>query len=103
MSASLNLKSALCIAIASVSLGACASREHMNPEYGKRSRYFFAKQHVYAQAATGSPSGVDSEEAAVIQANYRKALGAQQQESDQNAPSRVLILREPSNAKPMGQ
>jgi hypothetical protein len=92
------------IAVGSLLLAcACGSREHMNPEHGQRSRFFFAKQHVYAQASTGSPSGVDSEEAAVIQDNYRKALGAQQPNTDQNAPSRVLLLREPANGKPMGQ
>jgi hypothetical protein len=74
--------------------GACASREHINEDYGKRSRLFFAKQHVYAKAATGSPSGVDSEEAELIQGNYRKALGGEPQEAqDKDAPSRVLLLR----------
>jgi hypothetical protein len=80
--------------------GACGSREHMNDDFGKRSRLFLAKQHVYAQAATGSPSGVDSEEAALIQGNYRKALGGEEQQEKQDAPSRVLLLRESTNAHP---
>jgi hypothetical protein len=81
--------------------GACANRQHMSEDHGKSSRLFFAKQHVYARAATGSPSGVDSEEAQVIQANYRKALGAEPQNAqDKDAPSRVLLLRETNNVAP---
>jgi hypothetical protein len=74
----------------------------MSDNYARKSRLFFAKQHVYAQATTESPSGVDSEEAELIQQNYRKALGGQQQmqqQQEQNA-SRVLILREPTDGRP---
>jgi hypothetical protein len=87
-----------CLVLAS----ACASREHMSDGYGRNTRLFFAKQHVYAKAATGSPSGADSEEAAVIQENYRKALGAAPEGNEQAAPSRVLLLENP-NGRPPGQ
>jgi hypothetical protein len=77
----------------------CASREHMRDSYGRSSRAFFAKQHVYAKAATGSAGGLDSEEAALIQARYHKSLAGSAADSSSMEPSsRVLLLREPSNA-----
>jgi hypothetical protein len=96
-----SLKAALvsCLVLA----GACGSREHMSDGYGRNQRTFFARQHVYARAATGSPAGADSEEAAVIQANYRKTLGAEHQDTSKDAPSRVLLLETNPNAKPPTQ
>ena len=85
-----------CLLLAS----ACANREHMSDGYGRNTRLFFAKQHVYARSATGSPSGADSEEAAVIQENYRKALGAEEQDTAKDASSRVLLLQTTPNGTP---
>jgi hypothetical protein len=90
----------LCLAVfALASLLGCASREHMGDSYGRSSRAFFAKQHVYAQATTGSTSGLDSEESALIQTRYRKSIAGPSADSSSMEPSsRVLLLREGPNA-----
>jgi hypothetical protein len=72
----------------------CASREHMNPNYGVRTRAFQAKQRVYSEAAKDNPQGLDSEEAAMIHGNYRKKLSNEKKSEDKASPSRVLILED---------
>lgn len=69
----------------------CADREHMNDDYGKRNRMFFAKQHVSPTAAEGAPTGLDSEEAAVIQSTYQSGLG-KDGEAGEKGSSQVLVL-----------
>ena len=78
-------------------LGACANREQMSDDYGHKSRVFFAKQHAFAQASSGAPEGLDSEESALIQANYRKSLAGSEAPPDKNSSSRVLLLQEPGH------
>jgi hypothetical protein len=71
----------------------------MTDTYGRSSRAFFAKQHVYAQASTGAPTGLDSEESALIQTHYRKSIAGSSGDSSSMEPSsRVLLLRETPNA-----
>lgn len=77
----------------------CASREHMSEDYGRKSRVFFARQHVHNAPATGSPAGLDSEEAALIQASYRESLGAPPAPAANASSSRVLVLEEPKDGK----
>jgi hypothetical protein len=76
--------------------GACANREHIRDDFGVKTRTFLTKQHVHAEAATDSPTGLDSEEAALIQSSYRNKLGgdARPGESDQ-----VLVIEEPKASK----
>jgi hypothetical protein len=92
------------VAFAAVlALGACASREHMSDGYARNSRAFFAKQHVYARAAKGSPVGLVSEESALIQGSYRKSLTKSTDDStNKDSSSRVLLLRESPNAVTTG-
>jgi hypothetical protein len=91
-----------CVVVGSAS--ACASREHMNDGYSRKSRVFFAKQHVHAEATTGSAAGLDSEEAALIQGRYRKSIGgAGAGSGEKDSPSRVLLLQESDRAKPSDQ
>lgn len=78
----------------------CASREHMSENYGKQSRTFFARQHVHTAATTGSPAGLDSEEAALIQTSYRQTLGAPSAPTPSTNSSRVLLLEEAKDGKP---
>jgi uncharacterized lipoprotein NlpE involved in copper resistance len=93
------LRLLLAASAVAVSLLGCANREHMSDTYGRSSRAFFAKQHVYAQAAPGAPTGLDSEESALIQARYRKSLtGSSGDASSMEPSSRVLLLRETPNA-----
>lgn len=80
-------------------LAGCANREHMSEDYGRKSRVFFARQHVHDKATAGSPSGLDSEEAALIQTSYRESLGAEQASPSENSNSRVLLIEEPKDAK----
>lgn len=77
---------------------ACADREHMSDNFGRQTRTVFARQHVSPQAAEGSPGGLDSEEAALIQGTYEDSLGGQAKRSEPDAASRVLLLRESPNA-----
>jgi hypothetical protein len=75
--------------------GACADREHIRDDFGVKARAFQQKQHVHAEATEGSPTGLDSEEAALIQAQYRKSLsgGASTDESGD-----VLVIEQPKAA-----
>lgn len=87
---------ALCLAFLCLA-GACANREHIRDDFGAKARGFLQKQHVYTTAATGSPTGLDSEEAALIQQTYRKDMGggeAAAEESDQ-----VLVIEQPKAGK----
>ncbi|MFT3926086.1 MAG: hypothetical protein QM778_26315 [Myxococcales bacterium] len=69
-------------------------REHMSDNYGRRSREFNARQHVYAEASQGSPRGLDSEEASLIHQSYRESLGAEEQSAPAPEPSKVLLLQD---------
>ena len=83
------------VAIVAVCLmGGCASREHIGPDFGVKTRGFFEKQRVYPIAARGNPKGVDSEEAALIHGSYRKDMGGSGRSEPKESPSRVLIVQE---------
>lgn len=81
---------ALCLA------SACANREHIRDDFGVKSRTFLQRQHVHAEASTDSPTGLNSEEAALIQASYRESMGggAAPAEDDQ-----VLVIEKPKAGK----
>src|SRR6185503_7214964 len=70
---------------------ACADREHIRDDYGQHVRAFQNRQRVYAQAATGTPTGLDSEESAVIHKSYRSGLSGKSGGEARDS-SRVLIL-----------
>jgi hypothetical protein len=74
-------------------LGGCASREHIRPDHGEKTRAFLAKQRVHPEAAREHPRGLDSEESAIIHATYRKNLGGTSK-TDKKSPSRVLIVED---------
>jgi hypothetical protein len=74
-------------------LAGCHS-EHLGPNYGVRTRAFFAKQRVHPTAARDNPSGLDSEESALIHASYRKNMGGKGTAEPKESPSRVLIVEE---------
>ena len=74
-------------------LSGCASREHMGEGFGERRNEFFAKQRAYPTASVEAPTGLDSEEAALVHAAYRKALGGGK-EAARDPGSRVLIVQE---------
>ena len=80
---------------ACLALCTACDREHMSDNHGRQSREFYARQHVYADAAKGSPRGLDSEEAALIQESYRQSLGAEPR-SGGTPPeaSKVLMLQD---------
>jgi hypothetical protein len=80
------------LASASMLAGGCASREHIDPNYGVRTRTFYERQRVYSQASRDNPQGLDSEEAAIIHGTYRKKLGGEKKSEEKESPSRVLIL-----------
>ena len=79
-------------------LGGCASREHLDSNFGIRTRAFLAKQRVYPTAAVENPKGLDSEEAAIIHGNYRTQLGSKECDTPNAASSRVLVLEEGKDA-----
>lgn len=86
------------MALAWLTLMSGCNREHLGDNYGKQSREIFARQHVYASAAEGSPKGLDSEESALIQNNYKKSLGGQGQSSNNNTNSNVILLQNPTTS-----
>jgi hypothetical protein len=92
-------RNALCgllvIAGALLALG-CADREHIRDDYGQRVREFQSKQRVYAHAASGGPTGLDSEESSAIHKSYRTGLGGKAAATPRD--NRVLILGEAPNA-----
>ena len=85
------------IAVA-LGLSACGAREHLRQDFGKRTNAYFDKQRVRTDAAPGGPAGLDSEEAGIVYATYRKQLG-KQAEGTKDAPAKVLILEESKSEK----
>ncbi len=69
----------------------CGSREHMASEYGNRSDEYWKRQKVYADVQSETPKGLDSEEAALVQASYRKDMGGGGQPQQ---TSKVLLLED---------
>jgi hypothetical protein len=92
-------RNALCgllvIASALLVTGGCANREHIRDDYGERVRTFQNKQRVYAHAASGGPTGLDSEESSAIHKSYRTGLGGKAGATPRE--NRVLILGEAPN------
>lgn len=73
----------------------CTVRDHRLTDYGKHSREFFARQHVFSEGAVETPSGLDSEEAAAIHGSYRQSLaGGKGRQSARDDSAKVLLLRE---------
>jgi len=93
------IRAILMVVLFGAFVAGCANREHMSENYGKQSRTFFARQHVHPTATSGSPAGLDSEEAALIQTSYRKTLGAPSAPAQSNTSSRVLLLEEAKDGK----
>lgn len=81
----------IALALAGCWLG--CNREHHLDNYGRQSRTLFSRQHVNVAAADGSPSGLDSEESALIKASYRRSLGEEKPETNALG-SRVLLVEE---------
>jgi hypothetical protein len=71
----------------------CGGREHLSDDYGVNTHRYFMRQRVHAVAARDNPKGLDSEEAAMIQAGYRKDMGGSVAEPKES-PSKVLIVQE---------
>lgn len=79
-------------------LSGCGARLHIHPDHGRASYGYWIQQRLYAEAEKGSPRGLDSEEAAIIHASYRKQHGAAPAEAKHSA-SRVLLLQEDKGGK----
>jgi hypothetical protein len=73
-------------------LGACGPVEHMRPDFGKLSQAFFDQQRVYPEASKEKPTGLDTEEAAIVLDQYRKNMG--QKQAPREEPPQVLLLKE---------
>ena len=86
----------VCRVIGFVALGAallspaCGRREHIRAGYGSEIRAFLHNQKQPKQAP--STEGLDSEEAALIHANYRKTLGDTAPPARQET-TQVLLLQ----------
>jgi hypothetical protein len=78
----------------------CGPREHIRPDFGKYTHQYWARQQIWHEPAKGSPLGLDSEEAAVINASYRKSIGGAAAQEAAGSPSRVLLLQEGPDVKP---
>lgn len=84
--------------LALVALSGCGPRDHIRPDYGHHARQFFTQQHIYQTPEQEPPRGLDSEEAAAIHKGYRKQMLGEEGAKD-TAPSRVLLLEAPKEAK----
>ncbi|MGD8860487.1 MAG: hypothetical protein PVI30_10795 [Myxococcales bacterium] len=80
-----------CLAVAAMASG-CANREHIRDDFGERTHKWYGAQRAHATATAEPPSGLDSEEAAMIHGQYRKDLGGG--EADVSEKQQVLILNE---------
>ena len=78
---------------------ACADREHMSDDFGRRKREMFARQRVHAEPEQGSPGGLDTEEAAAIRDRYRKGLAPEDRGKQSDAAARVLVIEESEDGK----
>jgi hypothetical protein len=78
---------------------ACGPRVHIRADHGKASRAFFQGQRLHAVAEKGDPQGLDSEEAAMIHANYRKQHGASGKSEPRDSPAKVLLVQETKDVK----
>jgi len=74
-------------------LAGCGPREHLLPDFGRSAQLALARQKRWPEPAKGSPRGLDSEEAALIQRQFLKSLGGQ--EELVGSPSRMMGLQEP--------
>lgn len=74
--------------------GGCADREHLRKDYGRRFHQRLIKQRIYRTAASGIPKGLDSEEAALIHAGYRKQMGGRQAREPSDSPAKVLLVQD---------
>jgi hypothetical protein len=88
-------RAGLGVVLACAALAACG-REHLRANHGVRSRQAFGVQRIAREPAAAAPSGLDSEEAAIIHERYRQSLGAPADEPDRGA--RVLVVEEPKDA-----
>jgi hypothetical protein len=73
----------------------CGAREHMREDHGKQLNKFFSVQQVNKRAEPANPEGLDSEEAAAIHRQYRKQLGGGESVQKDDAPAKVLLLKDP--------
>lgn len=78
-------------------LAACGSRVHLGPNQGRQTHAFVEAQRIRPQAVQGTPTGLDSEEAALVHRAYRKSLGATTAAERSDSPARVLVLEEPGH------
>lgn len=77
---------------------ACGPRLHIGEDFGKASQEFYRRQAVHEMAAKEAPSGLDSEEAAIVHGNYQRKMSGTAAPAP-GAQSQVLILEEPKGEK----
>ncbi len=76
----------------------CGPREHLGPNFGKQTRLILEQQPIFANAEKSSPKGLDSEEAAIIHANYRRQLSGDKGQDPKDS-ERVLLLQDEGDGK----
>jgi hypothetical protein len=90
--------SSICVAAAVATMalaGGCTRRAHMRDDFGVPTRSFYDRQA--AATKDGGGDGLDSEEAALIHANYRKTLGNGAGARTADPKSQVLIVEPDGN------
>jgi hypothetical protein len=78
--------------------GGCGPRAHIRAGYGKEVRQAKTRQVAWP-ASTATPLGLDSEEAAIIHASYRKQLGRGSQDETVRSGASILIVEEPKHGQ----
>ena len=86
------LAAVLIVAAAAVGAGGCA-RTYLTPTHGRAYRQTFAVQTVNPnrQVEANAVHGLDSQEASIISANYRKALAPKSDPSAAGAMPQLLM------------
>lgn len=74
----------------------CAPREHLRKDWGRSVHARFAKQQVFLEPAEGMATGLDSEEAAMINASYRQSMAGGQAAAQ---PQQQVLILETSKQK----
>ena len=79
---------------------ACGGGAHLGEQYGRSVRAATAAQRLAGEPAKAAPSGLDSEEAAIIHSRYRTSLGAPKPAANEDLGGRVLVVEEPQKNAP---
>jgi hypothetical protein len=92
---------AFVVLLAATGLGACGSRAHLSPSFGRANRQAFERQAIdpYAGYRHQSVGGLDSQEAAIVATTHRRNLTPKGTATPADEP---LIIVAPNQQQGLG-